>query len=443
MHPQFLIHYKITLLVCILICCLFLNGCASIVKGVTQGIIGDPETRPDARQCYIKGRPFEGLDSILHHSGLPLSTGSASLPIMKVLVVHGIGNHAPGYATRLAENTAQSLKLNRVQEQTKQIVLVDPLNPQKDLGVISFNRYLNAAGSREMLLAELTWDPIVEKEKQSIAFDNSGEYAFRRATVNNALKKFVNDTLPDVLMYNGTSRTSILLSIGQSLCWLLNETWDTLPANGRHLCLDNSPRSLSRLHDNYVFITHSLGSRVTVDALQWIATKVGELAKHDPEFERKQRELQEKDFTVIMLSNQLPLLQLGQNKPDVTRKIAEICSSPSGSRRLFKETRLIAFSDPNDLFSYAIPQQFIDDNVDSRLCPTLTNVILNISPVNSVLGNEFANPLSAHTSYDNDERVISIISGGIGTDKTLPIVTQRCKWLETIPAVPPKTVNPR
>lgn len=436
MSLHFSIPAKNVLLVTLLAGCLLLSGCASIAKGVTQGIIGDPEARPDTRQCYIKGRPFEGLDSIMQHQG---GKTAADRPILKVLVVHGIGNHAPGYATRLAENTARALKLGRVQEKTKQIMLAHPANPEQDLGMISFNRYLSTDGSREMLLAELTWDPIVEKEKQSIAFDNSGEYAFRRAAVNNALKEFVNATLPDVLMYNGTSRTPILHSIGQSLCWLLNETWDSLPVTGRHHCMDNSPRSLSRLNDSYVFITHSLGSRVTVDALQWIATKVGELAKNDPEFEKKQRDLQEKDFTVIMLSNQLPLLQLGQPKPSVTNKIAEICSATDGSKRFLKETRLITFSDPNDLFSYAIPQQFIDDNIDSRLCPTLTNVILNISPVNSLLGNEFANPLSAHTSYDNDDRVISIISGGIGTDKTLPIVNQRCRWLETLPELSPPT----
>jgi hypothetical protein len=425
--------YTYILLVPALFLALLLNGCASIAKGVTQGVIGDPENRPDTRQCYIKGRPFQGLDAIMQRLNASEYDRASDRPILKLLIVHGIGNHMPGYATRLAENIARSLQLNRVQERTKQIVLAHPLYPQRELGLIRFNRYLSHNGNREMLLAELTWDPIIENEKQSIAFDNSGEYAFRRATANNALKEFINATLPDVLMYNGTSRTPILLSIGQSLCWLMNETWETLPASGQHSCMDNSPRSLSRLHDHYVFITHSLGSRVTVDALQWIATKVGELAKDHPEFEKKRSELQAKDFTVVMLSNQLPLLQLGQTAPAVTGRIAEICSTSAPSERLFKETRLIAFSDPNDLFSYAIPQRFIDQKIDSRLCPTLTNVILNIAPVNSLLGNEFVNPLAAHTDYDNDERVIGIISGGIGSEMIRPIVKERCRWLETVP----------
>ena len=136
-----------------------------------------------------------------------------------------------------------------------------------------------------------------------------------------------------------------------------------------------------------------------------------------------------------MLSNQLPLLQLGQPPPVVHGRIDEICGpgAPRSSERLFGETHLVAVSDPNDLFSYAIPSRFLDDYLDSRLCPTLTNVILNVAKVQNLFGGEFANPLAAHTEYDNDDRVIGLITKGIGNNHVDPTITKRCSWLETVP----------
>ena len=49
------------------------------------------------------------------------------------------------------------------------------------------------------------------------------------------------------------------------------------------------------------------------------------------------------------------------------------------ANRLFQVTELIAFSDPNDLLSYPIPDAFVRDHVDSRLCPKQVNVTINIA----------------------------------------------------------------
>jgi hypothetical protein len=308
-----------------------------------------------------------------------------------------------------------------------------------------------------MIFAELTWNPIAEKGKQLIGFDNSGEYAFRRAPLNNTLKEFVNNTIPDVLMYNGTARLKIQLSVTQSFCWLMSESWASLPSKSSAFCDWSAPTSFDRINDDFVFITHSLGSRITVDALQWTASVISNATKTKSAINMSasqiataipvptetdiraateiKRRLQEKEFTVFMLSNQLPLLQVGQPNPEVTGKISDICSqgAPLEDEKIFRETKLIAFSDPNDLFSYALPPDYLDEYVDSRLCPTLTNVIINVADVQNVFGGEFANPLAAHTEYDNDTRVIGLLTKGIGTGGTDPAVADRCSWLETLP----------
>jgi hypothetical protein len=436
-----------------------LAGCASLAKGVTEAIIGEPGNKEETRKCYVRGRPVTGLQSALLQQEQSALAGKADRPVLKVLMVHGIGSHQPGYSTRLSENLAKALSLNRVQEKVKEISITHKLMPNQELGVLRFTRFLNVAGNREMIFAELTWNPIVEKEKQIIGFDNSGEYAFRRAPINNTLKEFVNNTIPDVLMYNGTSRLKIQISVTQSFCWLMSEGWASLPSRATAFCDWSAPTSFDRINDDFVFITHSLGSRITVDALQWTASVLGNVTKAnganidmskmsqitqavavptDTDIRAAteiKRRLQEKEFTVFMLSNQLPLLQVGQSKPEVTGQISDFCGqgAPHEDERIFRETKFIAFSDPNDLFSYALPPSFLDEYVDSRLCPTLTNVIINVADVQNVFGGEFANPLTAHTEYDNDKRIIGLLTKGIGSGVTDPAVADRCTWLETVP----------
>jgi hypothetical protein len=414
--------------------------------------------KEDVRKCYVRGRPFEGLETKLKRQQQAAQVSKGDHPVLKVLVVHGIGSHQPGYSTRLAENLAQALSLNRVQETVKEMTITHPKFPDQELGLLRLTRYLNTDEGREIIFAELTWNPIVAKEKQTINFDNSGEYSFRRAPINNIMKVFVNDTIPDVMMFNGTSRQQIHVSVGQSLCWLMSESWASLQTKTAQFCDASVSTSIDRLDDEFVFITHSLGSRITVDALQWIASLVSDITKpeaavagnlqplqhaavtHLPTKTRstvmaQKRLLQQKEFTVFMLSNQLPLLQLGQPKPQVTGRIAEICGPEAAheTERIFRNTHLIALSDPNDLFSYALPPSFINEYVDSRLCPTLTNAILNVSDVTDIFVGQFANPLAAHTEYDNDPRVIGLIARGIGHSEVDPEVAERCTWLESVP----------
>ena len=410
---------------------LSLGGCAGFGRGLGEALI-ESTSKEDQRQCWIRGRPFPGIVEAVDRQGEVLSTGVGQRPSLKVLMVHGIGAHSPGYATRLGENLARTLSLDKVEEKFKEYVLMHPRIAAEKLGTLRVTRYFDGEGVHEMLFYELTWDPIVEAEKQTVAFDNSGEYSFRRTSINNTFKMFVNETVPDVLMYNGKFRESIQTSIAQAMCWMVSETWAGLPESGEARCDSMAPDSLDQIDDDFIFISHSLGSRITTDALQTIAARSREV----PDLRPKAKLFQQKIFPVFMLSNQLPLLQLGQNQPEVHGEIDTICQ-PRGGRageRLFRETRIIAFSDPNDLFSYAIPPRFADDYVDSRLCPSITNVIINVAPIKNIPGfGSFANPYAAHVEYDRDERVLALIAHGIGNDSVAPVIRERCEWIEAVP----------
>lgn len=408
-------------------------GCSGIAKGVAQAVMEDKgKSKEDTRQCYVRGRPFEGLETFLCKAEKGGSEPGKKFPDLKVLMVHGMGSHQPGYSARLAENLARSLSLNRVQEKYREMTLSRPHFPEQKVGNLRVCRFMNGDGTRNMIFYELTWDSIVEQEKQNLSFDNSEEYAYRRASINRLLKEFVNGTFPDVLMYKGTSQEIIQSAVTQSMCWMMGREWEELPTSGTYYCDPLKENVYQNLNDRFVFITHSLGSRVTVDTMQRIAT----LARLDPRMEKCIEVLKQKEFTVFMLSNQLPLLQLGSPKPEVTGQIDAICS-PTGTRsaeRLFGGLKLVAFSDPNDLFSYTLPPRFLDEHLDSRICPSLTNVILNVAPVNDLFGlGEVANPMSAHISYDNDSRVIGLITRGIGGPDTDSEIKERCIWIEAVP----------
>ncbi len=279
---------------------------------------------------------------------------------------------------------------------------------------------------------ELTWSPITQSDKDLLAFDKEQDYVLRRAAVNQAMRTFVNDIAPDPLAYAGSKREPILASVSQSVCWMAARSWGELPELTENTaCGPNLPAFGSRFAvDDMVIITHSLGSRATLDALQSMADLP---IRTDPKLAEFADELARSDLQVFMLSNQLPLLEAGREGQQVVGQNAAYCGpNPTKPGRFLEQTRIIAFSDPNDLMSYPVPDQFANKYIESRLCPSVTNVTINVAAVNSFLGlGEVANPLGAHIGYGPDERVGALIASGAGNPNVAPIVAERCTWRET------------
>ena len=128
------------------------------------------------------------------------------------------------------------------------------------------------------------------------------------------------------------------------------------------------------------------------------------------------------------------MLQLGRELPGVIGQEADYCK-PEGryyDQRMVSKTSIIAFSDPNDLLSFGIPPGFRDKYIDSRLCPDITNISVNVAPIIEAFGVSAARPGSAHTGYDKDDRVIALIAKGIGNPHTSALVRQKCGYMPTI-----------
>ncbi len=401
-----------------------LSGCASFGEGVANAVMKKSE-EDDVRVCQVWGKPIIGIEYGLLNKQAETH----------VLMVHGVGNHEPGYATEFMEKLSAELDLNVRSRITKNITLTDPRDTNKNLGNLRITHLLNKSGSKDLLFYELTWSEITAKEKALLDFDNSGEYTFRRTKINNMLKQFANDTGPDPIIYLGESRTDILRAFAQSFCWMVQGGWDKLPDSGKHACSGLNASQV--VEDNYVFVSHSLGSRITIDGMQFITAEIHNAVKDKKVdgYADLITGLKSKTIPLYMLSNQLPMLQLGRELPKVTNQKENYCTkgAPHYEDRLVNKTSIIAFTDPNDLLSYAIPPGFSDKYLDSRLCTEITNININIANIIDVLGlGEIANPMDAHVGYDTDDRVVALIAKGIGTPYTASIVKERCEWTELV-----------
>jgi hypothetical protein len=398
---------------------LLMSGCASLGKGMVEAFF-EQQREADSRLCEIWGKPFDGLAPHLDNS-----RGK-----MKVLMIHGVGDHMPGYSTQFVEKLAQELDLPIMSSSKKSITLSSNYEPGKSLGNLTLVRFLSKDRTKELLFYELTWSAITAQQKEILAYDNSGEFSFRRAEINNLMKKFSNDTGPDPIIYLGESREDILVSFGQAFCWMTKTDWKQFPDGGSQVCSLNDDNIVKNLAvDQYAFVSHSLGSRITIDGIQRIAARID---KRDDDFRET---LKQKKIPIFMMSNQLPMLQLGRKPPEVTGQSQSYCK-PGGDKydkRVLASTPIIAFSDPNDLLSYAIPNGFVDKYLDSRLCPEVTNVIINVATIiNAFNFGKVANPLEAHIGYGTDGRVVALIAKGIGNNRSAKVVNDRCRWVETI-----------
>ena len=403
-----------------------LSGCASFGEGITSAILKKQE-QEDLRECKIYGKSFGGMQKSFDQS----------VHSLKVLMVHGVGTHIPGYSTEFQEKLAAELNLPVRSSRYKEIHLANKEYPEQDLGVLRISRLLNENQDNEIIFYELTWSAITNPEKEKIKYDTSGSYSYDRAEVNQLLKQFSNDTSPDPMIYLGKSQDTILASFRTAFCWMVGRDWNALPDNSHGECVIDQQAVKYLANDEYTVISHSLGSRIVMDGMQSIAKRLTKLANGDPTREDSKfiEAFQQKRIPFYLMSNQLPLLEMGQEPPEVINQQDEYCllGGQKYAQRLVEKTSIIAFSDPNDLLSYAIPQQFSQNNLDSRLCAEITNITINVAHVVDLFGlGKFANPLTAHTGYDTDDRVVALIAKGIGNKNTPEIVQERCKWTEYI-----------
>lgn len=413
---------------------LLVSGCSSISKGVAEAIL--EQKTADTRKCRIEGSPFPGIAQSLQaqNKNTPDKT-------TKILAVHGISHHIPGYSTHFKDQLTHTLNLNISSSSYKEILIqsedsFDENGQPENIGTLHITRHQDSEQQQTLLFYELTWSQISDPARRALEYDSSGQYNYHRARINQALKEFINDAVPDLMAYRGTSKQKINQAVSQAVCWTFYGDWDDLPDSGSHYC-DIRKRDFSKhlMDDDYFFVTHSLGSRITVDTLAYAAELSEQLGPESPKAKKLFDVLKNKKFQVYMLSNQLPLLQLGMEKPPVVGQHDAYCT-PSGAHyneRIFKQINLIAFSDPNDVLSYPIPPNYEKHSLDSRLCANIVNVNINVAYIKKAFELDFANPIEAHNNYWGDRRVSLIVRDGMSRTADSDKLEHECSWIETRP----------
>ena len=106
--PAYYFAKKIIWLSSFLLITTVLAGCVSISKGVTLALLEKSE-QPDTRKCEVWGKPFEGIEP-----RLAKEQGKT-----KILMVHGVADHIPGYTTQFQAKIGQGDGLERPFGQVK------------------------------------------------------------------------------------------------------------------------------------------------------------------------------------------------------------------------------------------------------------------------------------------------------------------------------------
>ncbi|HEX4496650.1 MAG TPA: hypothetical protein VIE43_13340 [Thermoanaerobaculia bacterium] len=362
---------------------------------------------PDTRAASISsGFDFQGLDS------------AGPGKNVKILIVHGIGQDVPKnnealYSKPLVDGLVKTLRLRPGvcggEQVVAKIVPVTP-NPEDEnagnnYGFIKQEYYVSDGGACYTFYT-LVWSTLSAPFKAHFLGFDFG-HSEGRAKVNQALKdSLIDHSISDAVLFAGTFKDKVDYSVREAVCMVVTgqKCGGALYATGAN--------------DEVFIISHSLGSRLVFDALR--------NSDHHPEMETF------KDCLggVFMLANQLPLLELSDQTKSLPGEEANYATERTpglegvrnviGRHRKGKSLQFIAFSDPNDLLSYALPPDW-----RKLLGPASDEASTRVSFVNAFVRNHaldlgfVVNPLQAHVGYWDNPYVWDLIAHGAPDESRL------------------------
>ncbi len=341
--------------------------------------------------------------------GLRGLLASAPDNTIDVLVVHGMCTHGKEWAEKAVSNLnsaiggGQGVQLKEVAVDGTQVLLYQQ-RLTSPAGVVRANA--------------IVWSPVLAPLKNQVCYDQTtksnaclasglpqNKYPYERASLNARFKDvMLNDCLVDAIIYQGRSRDAISEQFQKSIIQALGTVGKGAP--------DENPLAVTAKEvAPLVVLTDSLGSKVTFDAIYKLVTSA------DPEKAAAGERTFDRVAQIFMQANQWPLLALADQRIDemVTRKTTmdgyppDPIASLSIKRRKFRtakmpiKLRVVAFTDPNDLLSYALHGAKRDDSYD------VVDVI--VSNDNTYL-KMIENPYTAHKTYGENDAVNKLIACG-------------------------------
>lgn len=316
---------------------------------------------------------------------------------VKVFIVHGMGDQRLGFANDTIERLSEKLHLKRVGGHVDRPIR-HPGFDGVDYGTLRVDTF-SFGPQQEVRFYSLLWSPLaLTLERKYVQYDWAGPTHGRVWADRKLKKSLIDKAITDAVAYAGPFHAHMQYSVRQGLCALITET-STLEKECKWELLSPS----AKIH----IITHSLGSIMLLETLEEMvrARGLSETAADKLIIETR---------LVALLANQFPLFRLA--------RLQTPTAVPSGSdelRQLFNERAarpdlpllpFVAFSDPNDLLSFPIP-----DDWNVTLFPELAqnarfiNVAVNNTwPVAGIV----ALPPQAHGGYWTNDWIIELLAHG-------------------------------
>jgi hypothetical protein len=224
----------------------------------------------------------------------------------------------------------------------------------------------------------------------------------RGARTNRDLKTGLMDWgFPDAVMALGPLRSYILDGIRQLI---LKSVSDVPGGSG-------TDPERPRANQEFILVTHSLGSYLTLSALDDI--DLTEKVAAEEQTRSDLNEILKRTSLVVFFANQLRLLELASLDGPSERNIAthlkdwgktrcEYLKSLPDAPEECKYPRIIALNDPSDLLTWTVPA-LEDIHVENYTVKNSTHWLWLL-----------ANPTAAHNNYATDKRAIKemLTSGG-------------------------------
>jgi len=280
-----LMHGRVSILIAYALSALIMSGCTSISRGVTQAIF-NPDS-DDYRQCLIEGESFKGIDEITRAAGF-----HGNIQTTRLLVVHGIGEHKDNYSKPFVDNLTQAMGLTYRSASQKRIQMTKAIRvasrvydyPPGKLGPLLVTRYTDRNKTRELLVFEVNWSDYNSAERKTL-IDNDTNPKGYQAAINAQVKSFFNKQVVDPIRYIGASPDKIRSYVREASCWLVALEWDEYRSSNRsakdgdnrqyepQICpiikegvtaIEKAREIVER--DSFIAVTHSLGSRIFLDA---------------------------------------------------------------------------------------------------------------------------------------------------------------------------------
>lgn len=113
---------------------LLVAGCASLERSLVKDIVDTGKVR--LNRCEVEGFEYGGVDSALDGG-----------QVLKLLMIHGVGTHHPGYSMRLQENLADNIGFNVVSRlpKTSLCLILPTAKPKSAICVLPIGKTRQAA----------------------------------------------------------------------------------------------------------------------------------------------------------------------------------------------------------------------------------------------------------------------------------------------------------